>query len=64
MLKPNAKGYCIPQNQNVIHKKNPQKGDFLKQHQMQEVQQKNKKTKTYKQRKLGSFRTESLPNFL
>jgi hypothetical protein len=58
MLQPNDKGYCIPQSQNVIHKKSTQKDDFLKQHQMQEIQQKNKKLKAMNQRRLGSFRTE------
>ena len=60
MLQPNAKGYCIPQNRNVIHKKNTQKDDFLNQCKMHTIQQKNKKLKAYNQRRLGSFRTESL----
>ena len=42
MLQPNAKGYYNPQSRNLIHKKRAQKDDFLKQQQMQEIQQKNK----------------------
>ena len=42
-LQPNTTGDCIAQKRNVIHKKNTQKDDFLKQYQMRTIQQKNKK---------------------
>ena len=53
ILQPNTTGYCTAQNRNVIHKKTTQKEDFLKQCQMQTIQQKNKKQKTKNRRRRG-----------
>lgn len=58
MPQPNTATYCIAQIQKVIHKKNTQKPEFLKQCQMQTIQQKNKNKIIENQRRLDSFRTE------
>ena len=57
MLQPNAVTYCIAQIRNVIKKKHL-KTDFLKQCQMQTLQQKNKNKIIKNQRSLDSFMTE------
>ena len=53
MLQPNAVTYCIAQIRNVIHKKTTEKTDFLKQCQMQTIQQKNKKKINKEPKELG-----------